>query len=626
MGIIFKPNGNLDIATDKADLPETVDGNTITSSALARCKNLKVDRVGFLETRNGSSKINDTALADSNVSKIIELDGNRYVFAGGAIFEDEESIASGYTDAKWSAIIYNSYLSSTRNIFAVNGTDAIRIESGEAYQIGLDAPTDAPTIAGSNGSGNLSGLYRAKYTYARKEGTNFVCESDPSPASYEVEIDEGSLNVIATAPSQAEVTHIRFYMTTANGAHYYHAYDLEIESSSYDYYCTHEWELTEVSGTNIQITENDALNEIDYMFDWEADINETATRQYGFEHSFFSYEVVLDVSNDGLTNIIQTNYDLPVAGTVLFGPNYNGTCFMIYNNLLYYCLSKRPENWPNTYWIEVSTKDFPLKAGTFYNGQPFVANTRDIFLIQGTGHLSFFPHSMAAQSGTVNQDCFLSLAGYGIFHVANDGLFLFDGANDKKISFNNLDPIFHGQTVNGIPAVTSLDNAWLQYFKGKIYFGYTSQGYAYPTNIIVLNLENMRASYYTYGREIRCLAVDATNDRLLACDNSGYIWKLEDESATDDGGSDIEWEIESKEFTLQTRAHFPRWAKYDVDASADNCTANGYIYLDGTLHQTHALTTNRNTKARLIATGNGRRMSHLLSGSGTFKIYMVESE
>ena len=59
MTLIFKPNGTLDVATSPADLPEK-DGY---SDAMARCKNLRLDRVGFAALRDGSTRLNSTALS-----------------------------------------------------------------------------------------------------------------------------------------------------------------------------------------------------------------------------------------------------------------------------------------------------------------------------------------------------------------------------------------------------------------------------------------------------------------------------------------------------------------------------------------------------------------------------------
>jgi hypothetical protein len=115
---------------------------------------------------------------------------------------------------------------------------------------------------------------------------------------------------------------------------------------------------------------------------------------------------------------------------------------------------------------------------------------------------------------------------------------------------------------------------------------------------------------------------DFDSRRLLAVDRSGYVRVLEDNNAKTDAGTAIAWEVQSKDFTLQTRRHFPRWAKYDLDAVGATAT----ILLDGATHQTHTLTAGRDTRLRLIKTGNGNRCAIRLSGSGPASLYACEME
>jgi hypothetical protein len=113
------------------------------------------------------------------------------------------------------------------------------------------------------------------------------------------------------------------------------------------------------------------------------------------------------------------------------------------------------------------------------------------------------------------------------------------------------------------------------------------------------------------------VCIDRTNERLLAVDTDGYVWHLEDEDKTKDNGVDVSWEVQSKDFTLSTRAHFPRWVKYDVDASG-SATCVGELILDGTVHQLHSITGNRTTKRRLVGTGNGQRCALRVRGTDRY--------
>ncbi len=700
MSIFWKPNGGLDVATDPADLPESGDGNNLSSEALVRLKNLRSDRKGLVATRDGSSKLNatafggttelitngtftsdisgwddsshsggsiawaagvmrlssttGTAIADQTISVsattsehtltftltisgsstvdvmvgtamgnsdvygpinytasgtqtvsitpgastiylrfvhrthtidvdvddvslkttvdpvnlIIEQGGVRYEFAGTQIFRNETSITTGTTDAQWSAIKYNAYNDSVQSIFVLNGTDRKRVAGSSVYEWGVAAPS-APTTAVGASTG-LTGVYSAKITYARKVGSTVVYESNPSSAGTNRTLSNQSLSVSWSASSDSQITHVRVYRTLSGGNVYYHDQDVAVGSTSVD--------------TN--------------------------------------------TADGSLGDSVEEDHDRPPLGSIVLGPTYDGTSFILKDNNLYYSKPKQPEYWPALYYIEVSQLQDPLKTGVFFNGNLYCLTADDIYFVQGTGHGTFFPIKQRAMTGAQGVFGAVSVFGKGIFHTGPDGIYLFS-SEDRKITESAFEPIFRGETVQGIPGVSSMSTAWLHQFSNKIYFGYTSAGYDYPTNVLVFNLDTGRASYYEYNDgsvvSIRCIATDSTNKRLLVGDTSGFVRVVESTSYTDDSGTAISWETQSKEFTLQTRAHFPRWNKYDIDASsAASCT--GTLLLDGATHQTHTITGNRDTKRRLVETGNGERAAIKLSGSGPVTIYAVEME
>ena len=567
--LIWKPHGQLDVSTEPTDLPETSDGKNIVSDAVSQCQNLRVNQHGKITLRDGSSKYNSSAI-NTAIWLIVCQAGVRYSFAGTNIYKNESSIASGLTSAQWSAIEYNQYNDTDQQIFALNGTDRQRINGSTASEWGIAAPTTAPTIA-VGGSTGLTGAYNVKYTYCRKVSSVVVSESNPSDAATSaVTLADESLSVTWTASSDSQVTHVRVYRTAAGGSTYYLDQDVAIGT------------------TTVDTTTADA----------------------------------------SLSSAVAINHDRPPLGSFVFGPNFDGTCFIALNNLLYYCLAKQPEYWPSSNYIEVSPPQFPIKTGVFHNGQPYVLTKNKIYYIQGTGSNTFFPLKMESMTGAQGIFGAVSIEGHGIYHTGPDGIYLYSGG-DRKITENNFEPLFRGETVNGMPGVTDMSTAWLHQFGNNLYFGYTSSGYSYPTNILVYNLSSKRFTYYIYNDgsnvEVRCIATDETNNVLIIGDNTGYVRRIEDTTKTDDSGTAISWAVQSKDFTLQTRAHFPRWVKYDVDAS-NSTTATGEVYLDDTLHQSHTLSENRSIKRRLVKTGNGNKMKHKISGTGAVTIYAIESE
>ena len=95
MPILWKPNGQMDINTEAADLPEQGDGKgSIQSGAMVRCKNLNVSRMGILRTRDGSSVLASFGALEP-ITYLFEEAGNRYAFGGVYSYKNETVIATG---------------------------------------------------------------------------------------------------------------------------------------------------------------------------------------------------------------------------------------------------------------------------------------------------------------------------------------------------------------------------------------------------------------------------------------------------------------------------------------------------------------------------------------------------
>lgn len=560
MGIHWRPNGSLDVATAQTDLEEQVSQNDVTSEALARCTNLRLERRGVIETRHGSSR-KATKLSPFGVaSLIIEHDGARYEFKG-QIFRNEAAIATGLTDAQWSAIKYNQFNDTTQQLFALNGTDRKRITGSSVFEWGITPPEAAPTDAVGALTG-LTGVYKAKVSYARLVSGVVVSDSNLSPASTGETLANQSLSVTWVASTDTQVTHVRVWRTLAGGTLYYHDQDVAIGATTVD--------------TN---TADNALGDEEHI-----------------------------------------DHTRPPTGEVCAGPFFNGVCLIIDSNKLHACLPQQPEYWPATYYVEVGPRQHPGRAIVYHGGQIFVLTDLEIWQIQGTDATTFLPIPLQTAYGAFNPFGAISVESMGIWHIGEDGIYVYSGGRDKKITQETLDPIFNGQSVGGIPAIENIRDAWLHQYRNVVYFHYDAG------NVIAYQLETGRLSYYQYDEALAAPATDEGNDEFLVSDASGYIRQLEDQSVTTDVGNAIEWEVESKEFMLQTRRHFARWVKWDVDASTSGATCTGKIVYDGTVQQNHTITGNRDVKRRHIATGNSRRMSLRLTGTGVIKIYAAELE
>jgi hypothetical protein len=570
MSIIFKPNGSLNVSSDPSALEQTVDvkGN-VGSGEAQQCKNLRFDQDGVARTRFGRSQIGGTVPGFPNF--LTEQNGDIYAF-GQSISKNATAIGTLFSAGQWSGVQYNAFNSVTKSIFALNGSDRKRVSGSSVYEWGIDAPTIAPDAAVDTGPG-LTGNYYFKCTYARYEGTALVAESNPSPISAIVSPVDQSITVtlsaalLAEAALDSQITHVRLYRTLNNGLIFYYDFAIELPTATGN-------TTTADSGLGAQVAED---------------------------------------------------HDRPPAGTFVLGPHYNGILLILKDNRLYFSKTQQPEYVPADNYIEVSPLQKPLISACVWNSQLYVATNHEIYLITGTGSLTFFPIAQAAVTGTRSPQGLYPISGLGIFHIANDGIYLYNTSMDKKVSYARFNRIFQGESVGPVPSVATVERAWIIEYHNKLYFGYRADGDTYPQRAIVYDLETSKVTYYEWGIDIVWVAKDETNDRLLGVTSIGEVWRLENEHNAKDGYSDISWEIMSKDFTSATRPYFPKWLKYDVDVT-DTATATGELIMDGVSVKSHAITGSRVVRRRLLPAVNGQRVAMKVSGTGPAAVYTVELE
>jgi hypothetical protein len=629
MAIKFNPTGQLDITTDPMDLPEEVDQKNVVSGAMVRCKNLNLNAKGIAKTRRGSSLKNATACTET-INHLKLLDTDRYEFGGDQVFCNESSIVTGLSAAYWDSLVYKAYNDTDQSIFATNGVNRKRMQNGVAYEWGIDAPAAAPTLreyisyaatyawevtaavdgyqftqvlggqettyfweisviegtpefdevkaAISTGLSDILGTtttdkFMVKYTYCRKDGDLLLYESNPSPAG-NTNL-ENYIYMTWVVPSDTSITHVRAYRTLANFGDYYYAGEFAIDAA------------------------------------------------FG----------VLAVDDEDLGSLVDTDHDrVPLGGTVLAGPDFNGICFMGVGNSLYYSKPKQPEYWPALYNVECGSEQYPIIGLALLAGQLYAATNHEIYQISGTGSESFFPLPMAAITGTQSKNVFMPIKGYGIFHLGYDGLYLYTGTTDYKIS-RHFASLWEDEIKHGIPPINKnyLSDCIMAKYENQVWFGYPSGDNQYCNNWLTIELESNllqgitgKIQYYSTPYYVTAMTVDMVAKDILSADTSGYVRKLDHLGETTDNNTVIPWEIESKEFG-SLRKYFPRWARYDIDLGT-GATATGEIVLDGVVKQSHPITSSRNIRKRLIDGCTGDRLSIRITGTGTVSIFSAEVE
>ena len=558
--MIFKPTGTLDIASS----PSEAKGN------MTRSKNLKYEQNAIAITRHGSSRPTTNVLMKA-ANFLIEMAGDRYAFAGTEVYKNESNIpqskiVSALTEADWDGCVYNAFNDTTESVFATNGTDRVKVAGNVMTEWGISPPTIAPTITTGTSTG-LSGNYNAKYTYLVKDGVTLIAESNPSPDASSVQaLSDQKLRVTWTASSDPQVTHVRIYRTIAGGLVYFDDQDIAIGAVTVD---------TNTADTSLGVSAPD-------------------------------------------------DHDRPPTGiSVVTPPIFGGIIFMAKDNLLYHSKTKEPEYVPALNFIEVGSRSFPIKALVTLNGQLHALTAEQIYLIQGTVAGSFIAVPMSSLTGAPNKYGAVGVKGKGIYHVGADGIYLFTGT-DSKITETNYEPIFpdagglDGIEVNGVQGVPNVkETFWIKQFQNKVYFHYSNG------NVIVFNTDSLRSYYYKFDIRLTSPAIDYTNDRFICGDADKTIRVIEDPTVTTDVGNNIEWEIQSEDYTVQTDKYFPKWVKYDIDVS-DASSVTGSLVVDNSVYHIHDITASRKNKRRLVDTTNGNRIAVRMNGIGKASIYAAE--
>ena len=639
MPIRFSPDGKLDISTDPGDLPESNGGKMVSSGAMTRCKNLRLDQMGVARERFGSVK-GGTLFASAVDFLVEQSSAVRYEFAGKKVYRNGTLVATGNAD-KWSAISYNIYTAAADAVFACNGTDRKKYEGTSEYEWGITPPTDTlktgPDYA---------------YTHDWEKTDAYISGTGAKVTRTQTYEDSADNTVYQWEAFHNWETYTKIHQSTAPSADshgtkccaWFEAWDDDEDSTGTTgdgvriTYCRYV--------DSVLTTESNAGDPIYFKTGFTAPIvwdgtpdDSQVTHVHAYRsitgtyyyHSSTAVATATETLYKNLTSTgteLETDHDRPPSGiSIVFGPAFDGTCFGVVNNKLHYCKPKQPEYWPADYYVEVSTPGNDINDAFFHGGIPYCLTRDEIYQIQGTGAGVFMPLKMTAVTGTVGRHSAASVKGQGIYHYASDGMYLFNGAVDTKV-FDEFEPIFRQETVGNIPGVSlaKAGRAWVAQHKNRLLFAYVgvnSVGIgAYPDNMIVLDLETGRAVHADYagtefvgGRWLRL------HDQFFCGDSDGYVWAIEEERRSNDNGAAISWEIRSKEFNY-LRRFFPRDARWDVTPSG---TATGTIYLDGVAHQTHTIAA-RTTKKRKVATGNGERLSVGVSGTGPVSIHSAEVE
>lgn len=432
----------------------------------------------------------------------------------------------------------------TTEALFVSGSVNKKVEGSTVYQWGIDAPTAAPTAVDSGAGSGPTGTYYYKYTYVRKSGSTLVAESNPSPISLVLSITDNLVNVTWTASSDSQVTHVRLYRTLNNG-------------SGDDYFYVAEQAIGDVTYDDTSI-------------------------------------------DSALGTQIQIDNDPPPATSLncITGPGAFGRMFVATSNKLYFSKAQRPESFPALNYIEVGVPNYPILNAIDWYGVIYMFTRIAVYQLQGSDENTFYPVKTMVSRGLVARNAIVA-TDTGIIYLGYDGIYMFNGQNEVKLTGAKVDPLFRGETVNGISPINQsyLSTCWMIYFKGKLFLGYPSGIATSPNMVLVLDTEKKKFAIYDYSLTITSAFVDEANSRLLFGASTGTIWIAE--TGENDGGGAFTFKVRSKEFASLEKVS-PSVARYDIYNEGGNTVT--VKYLDDTVSRfTHTLTDSDNHKRRMIS-------------------------
>ena len=519
--------------------------------------------IGTIVLRLGRSKQFTSPLNDLVVRRLGKVNAIRYQVAGQSVYRDQAKIIDGLlSDNLITTIVpYRPFNDDTTWAFICDNDLMKKDDGTNCYKWGIEAPTAAPTL-GSSGSG-LTGTFQFVYTYARIVAGAVAHESNPSPSA-SITITDDQIDVSAlVASTDEQVTHIRLYRTVAGGSSY--LFDQNIANGT-------------TTATSSQI------------------------------------DIALGVE-------VEDDNDVPP--NCAWGAVYNETVFLCRNednpHFLYHTKRLRPES--QTEYIEIGNADDPLQCCIPTSGALGVLSRLTKYRVTGNATSGYVPIEHQSRRGTPSPAAAIETE-YGVVFVARDGIFSTNFFNTDIALAQEILPLFFGETVNGMDPInwTYASKFCASAYKNRYYLSYASGSNTNPDRVMVYS--NDTKKFYFYDHPLNSFFVEEDIDMLVGGSTDGFVYTLEDGS--DDAGSNIALDVETKDYFGQETAARKLFLFYRVDAYIPSGTLSAKVYVDGALKTTGSITGDRTVNILRMpekCIGFRWRLNFTYSGTGRVKIY-----
>lgn len=562
--------------------------------------------VGTILLRLGRSKQNSTALADVLIRRMARINSNRYRVAGQSVYCGTTKVLDGTLSTNQITTLAPFRPLNDDTIWAFVGDDSTmkKLDCTTAKDWGFGEP-ETPEIKIGYKTG-LTGTYSMRYSGIRFASSKVAHEGNPIAATDDVSPSSQDICIGKLEHTSGDVNGFGLYRTTNGGSSHLlvereevsslpaHAVTFTWEASAQantlllhwaihdttqDRYVTQAWE---VSGNETASSED--TNGYRSTTRWAKDVQELVTTQtyrwaYSSQQADTALTDAVTIDNNPPPNC---SYILPHQEHMFFMRDASNPHYLWYSKRF------RPESVGSNNFIEIGNADDPLQCGATVGGLFGVFSRQTKYQIVGNVASGFVHVEAPSKRGT---PCPMAVLGteFGILFPARDGIFATNLVSvDTELS-NDIEPLFHGEAVNGFEAInweraTTFSAA---VYKRRYYFSYCSGTSQEPDMLAVYSADT--AKWYFYDHPLRSLLYEEDTDLLLGGGQDGFVHVMENTNA-DDGGN-ISLDVETKEFHGGDKDILKmfQWLTTDVDTQSETVTCE--FYVDGTLRTTLTLTT-----------------------------------
>lgn len=509
---------------------------SLADAELARVINADLHtKPGTILVRRGSSRQFPTALSSSEIRRLARHNGKRYQVAGGTLFRDQVSILAGLSSNNITTFMPFRPLGDTTNwVFFADDSVMQKDDGTNLRNWGIAGPEAAPTTA-VGAAGSLTGVYISAYTYARLVSGTVVHESNPSSNGTARTLASETLDTTVVASSDAQVTNIHLYRTVAGGS--------------------------------------------SLLFDQRVN-NTSAT-------------VNSSQADSALGSVVETDNNVPnnMSWITAFQNHMWGCRDAINQHYLWYSKRFQPEAFPSSQFLEIGSPDDPLQCLVPLTGLLGVFSRDTKYRVFGNITSGFAYLEAHSSRGTPAPNAVLKTSQGAIF-PARDGIFLTNFVQQDTELSQTIEPIFHEETINDYLPVDwsrSLDMSMAEY-KGRLYWGYVDTD---GQRIMAVGSRDTR-QWYFYDHPARSLLFEEDIDDLTMGSDDGFVYILEDVTATGDAGSAIPLTVEFPQRAagddgVMKVFHFLR---VDIDAKGGSVQLS--LKIDDTVRVNKTITGSRN--------------------------------